>query len=416
MKEKLDFDSIIKKLNSIVYTMNASRKNLYEKSRLKFLSGGLLEGIKQVVRLCAPFGKVAFVSENDSYEKYSKIVLDAVKEADGTFLGLTVKGNRIETTEGIAELFHLPEDVRLIIAMDKFVSEKATYFASIRNIPILIIPTSCFAESYLKPEILIKADNGIDAVKMNPDKYVLFSEEAFKEDNLSSVYAHIVSKLVALKDYIISCAVGGKKPNKFCYTTIKNAVYHTINLIKENDISSIKLLIENSFLIETVNNVTCGQMSSFSAETVSALISSVLGNDYYESEIKCATKILEFYLALVNETEEKILLFPDYNERAEELSKKLEISETAVLKGFLMQSEVLLNSRKTAETIVKRLKGELKRETEAKKKILSKYYFLGGEDCLGNESVNLSVKYSGDFPFGINLMSIVRENGITEII
>ena len=81
-----------------------------------------------------------------------------------------------------------------------------------------------------------------------------------------------------------------------------------------------------------------------------------------------------------------------------------------------MQAELLINGRKTAEKIVKRLKGEIKRELSIKKKILSNYYLLGGTDEIENEDINKAIKSAGDFPHSINLMSVVRENGITEFL
>lgn len=411
----MEFFGIIKKLNKAVSTLNSGKKNFEDKSKLKFLSGDVNVALSQIIKATAPFSKVAFVATEKGYEKYFSRISETIKESGCKYFGLSVTGNKIETAMGIAELFNLPEDVRLIITTDAEVSKKVTYFASITKIPVVIIPTTCSAREYLSPEILIKSGRSIDKVKLNVEKYVLFDKNYLTEIDLLSLYCHIVSKLVAVKDYVVYQAMHGLKPNKTAYTLIKNSVYQTLN-VKDFDSNKYELL-GSSFLIETINNVTGGQVTSFSSESVASFNLKINSSaNLAEAELKCAIKILGLYDVLVNENDTEILYFPDYNERAETLSKSIDIPETAVLKGFLMQAELLLNGRKTAEKIVKRLKGEIKRELLIKKKILSNYYSLGGKDEIENENINKAIKSAGDFPHSINLMSVVRENGITEFL
>ena len=195
----MEFFGITKKLNKAVSTLNMVKKNFEDKSKLKFLSGELKVALNQIIKVTAPFSKVAFVATEKGYEKYFNKISQVVKESGCKYFGLAVSGSEIETAIGIAELFNLPEDVRLIITTDAEVSKKVTYYASITKIPVVIIPTTCNAREYLSPEILIKSGRSIDKVKLNVDKYVVFDKNYLTDIDLLSLYCHIVSKLVAVK-------------------------------------------------------------------------------------------------------------------------------------------------------------------------------------------------------------------------
>lgn len=111
---------------------------------------------------------------------------------------------------------------------------------------------------------------------------------------------------------------------------------------------------------------------------------------------------------------DKITEYPDYLARADEISARTGTDKGVILSGLRKQAAVLNKSAKKIRDIKDRLKAEIISQNASASAVSAAYYALGGKGGADEKEAAFAVKHCGDLPFGINGITLAREEGFTE--
>ena len=109
-----------------------------------------------------------------------------------------------------------------------------------------------------------------------------------------------------------------------------------------------------------------------------------------------------------------LLSLPDYNARAKALQEKISGGFTAVAEGLISQRKALKENAEKINSAVSGLKenlSEIQSVADDFKKATAGLLFPQGTD-----EFLFAVKSCGDLPETFNLMTLIRESGLTELI
>lgn len=417
-----------KKLNSDLYEL--SKQNLGEilpANLPNFYSGESIEGVCKVVSKVAPFGKVAVVYTKYGFSEFSKNLTTGLKRIgvkpinfimpDLEFLG------GIFSLENLYELFYFPEDVRAVITLESNLICEISYYASILNIPAVYCINSLSQYNLLPYRVNVKNFNRVDEVIITCKRHIIIDERKILDckDCSALTFAYIQSKIPAFLDYTFNLLISGKnqknskssdKENNKVYNYAVQALKETYSIIAQ-PIKDINLnLLYNLLKINFVNCLLKGELLDYSS-IYCAL--NLLKNDSAYTMLNLSLKIIGIYQLFLSNQYNETQFFPDYNKRAESLSFATGENIDKFLQNFESQLKTM-QSIKNLEKIKDVLYKKIIPINEDLKKILNTYFALNGKSYgADNLDVNVALKYSGDLSKNLNIMSFVRESGITEL-
>lgn len=398
-------------LLKLTESLNATADKYFDREALNFIGGDLAQVVAETAKKYAPSGKTAILYSRKDYLSYG---IDVAKKLNGVGLGVVnviLPERKIDDVKELCKIFDLPEDTRLIVASRGDFFGAAAYYANVKRIrAVQYIDTPSDIDE-LTPVRLIRMGDKADFLKLDAPLTVGVGN-GFSLSDVPELFAKTESKLTALIDYRLRCAVGYCSFDKKSYDLLKMSVQETFRIFDK------KLSDRTDFAVESALKCV---IADFSAQGKPVTSSSLGCFDYlvdnphtgYASIIglKC---FLEIYYAFFNKDYVNLLDYPDYNARAETLSRLTGLGEKFFVEGFVEQLSRLKDKNKGVDRIAAGLKKELADLKTAVKKIENVYVALGGKkqpDCWG---VRAAIKYSGDLPWAINGMSIIREMGLLE--
>lgn len=414
-----NFD-IAKKLNSDLYEL--SKQNLGENlvtNLPTFYSGDSIEGILKVVSKVAPFGKVAVVYTKNGFSEFSKNLTTELKKIgakpinfimpDLEFLG------GVFSLENLFELFYFPEDVRAVITIETSLINEISYYASVLNIPAVYCVNNGLVENLLPYRVYVKNANDIDEVIITCKRHIIIDQKQIIDckELGAELFAFIESKISAFIDYSFNTFINGDKGQADIYNYAVQSLKEVYSIIEQPLSNRKERLLYNLIKISLSNYLMQGELLDYSS-LYSAL--RLLKNGSAYTMLNLCLKIIGVYELYLSDNFSETLLFPDYNKRAESLSFATGENVNKFIQNFENQLKIL---NKTNKKLPKAKKVLLEKVVAVKKdinKIFNTYFALNGKnDGVDNLDISVALKYSGDLSKNINLMSLVRESGITEL-
>lgn len=387
--------------NRLIKTTVFSSKN----QGIKFYSGQLSSILKKLLSSIAPNGKVAFVAKGSTITKLGVLLNKTVKECGGVLTTFAIDDFMV-STENASNLFSLPEDVRAVVLCDSELSDIVYYYASAKEIPVVLVPQSLDCTDLIKSKVYIKTENKIHGVLIRTKSYVILDDELIVCD-FAKAYASIMSKFLFLIDYRLSHAITGKVLNKEYFDTIKQSVLSTYNPAKHKGVLKQSLLY-NSFAIAIANYSLKSDVAEFSAERVATVLSKTQHKS--GASLMFAIRLIGIYSVLCLSSQE-FLSLTNANSIAESIEEKLGIKSEAFSSNIIEQIKQINKNIKDIKEKLDSLKGEINSFVRLGETIWKNYTSLGG-GVPQIDDFTFSILHAGDYFEGVNGMSLVREEGL----
>lgn len=397
----------ISKLNDLAL----SKKN---SGSIKFISGDYKKETEKLVREICPYSKVAIVAFSSTYRKYGKEVVSVLAKAGSKTVSLMMPDKYSDSVDYAGLLFNIPEDARLVIVFDRELMHVATYFSNVRDVPVLFIPKDIVFYKSLDDVLYFRNGGKTDKIVCKSEKYILFDENFVSYDNLALIYAHVVSKTVALFDYKIYKSITGERKNTTAIGGLLSAIKDIIDIMSYAEKERGKVLAINSIKTELFNYLSGGELFSYSAEVFTAKL--LIGkSDFYSIELASAIKILAYYSDFFG-SKEAYPVFPNYNKRVEDVAGIIKVSEKELADAFIAHTDGFFKNKEKYFNAINAMSSDAVKAFDVVANLKSTYLALGGKQNFGltEELLYEGVRYSGDVPFYFNGMTVLRELGILD--
>ncbi|MDY6368067.1 MAG: hypothetical protein SPL13_06100 [Clostridia bacterium] len=385
-------------------------ENKFDATKLNGLSDLLLckgeigETLTEIIKKVAPSGKVAFVTTEKNHDEYGKLITSTLAKVNSKTVSIIMPTPVNNTVEYFGALFNLPDDVRAVVVTEGALFRAASYFANVKELPLIFVPVSANLSGTLEKEFFVRNGKTLDLVKGAETMYVVI-DESLLSGKIADAYAFNMAKLTTLIDYR---AVRGKSADARAYFIAMEGVQGSYTVTKEPIKNRPLCLLYNGLKI-----AIGGRIDSFinkSSVFAAACLLTGGASPLPKHELFCALKLLELF----NESfkiKGMAEVMPDYISRAEKVAETLNVDERQTAEELLKQRTTLKNSIRFIP-ILNSLKEETCELVSHSKSITGTYFSLSGDKKPIVTATAL--KYSGDTPIGLNTMSVLRELGITD--
>ena len=408
-------DELCEKLNKLI-DRSARYYGVNYNMPMKFSCGNRFDLLTATINEVAPYLKGAYLTTKLEFEKEGVKINNAVLKAGAKVVNVVIEDEIEDTVEFVSKLFNLPEDTRFIVYSDTRLNLCASYYASIKQIPLIFIPNSLCTANFALSEIKIKNGRRLDVVRLAVSRYILIDFAYIKKSTAHLSYAYLMSGLSDLVDYRINGVISNKPLDKFSYDLMRECVIKGFNIVSTAPEDRAAELLYNNI----IKDLADGFIKNAYSFTSSAKAGYTLIKDHKKNQVYYQFDMSLKVLALLNTYLEKgaVYKIPDYNERSIKLSEITGIDQTHFLKNFMLQRALLKKKDGTLEKVAKGLQEEVKSFSEKRSKIYNTYLALGGKkgDFVKSKEFITALKYAGDTPNKINAMSLLREAGILELI
>ncbi len=389
-----------------------------EKLNIEFYQGDLIDNIIKLITKIAPFGKVALVCYEDTFASFIKPLAEQLKKCGIKPIAMLFKYGSDDTVKSVSQLFSFPEDVRAIIMVDAGLYRLCSYFASVKQIPIICGLNGFDTHGICDNLICLKNGDKIDKISLDVKKYVIIDDLLYdKKDGIYKAYANVMSRTVSLIDYRMRHANNGTILSPYLFDYFKDAVTETFNFDGMEQKERAVLFVKNALTIELVNALSHGEFTFSSAETVVLrLLNGFKSSFDYGLLLYVSVKILNIYDVYFNCKASSLLTFTDYNEYIDVLCREFKLNETQLLDGMQEQLAYIKKGKSRSEGAKFKLKKEVSTLNKLGVKTLERFKALGGRINAIDDRLKIALKHCGDTFYGINTMSLAREAGVTEFI
>lgn len=394
---------ITKKLSELANSITQQVRFGLKVPKIKFYSEKTLVAMQNLVQNYALGGKIAYVCTMDSTLKHCTDYARTIKGA-GASMSTVVVSEFDLTIENLSSLFVLPDDVRMVMVSDVELIDFALYYASLKSLPVVVIPDTPSFNGILKTKISVLVGDKIDKITANVDRHVILSG-SLEPCQIADVYAFIMSKLVALIDCRINRAVFKSTINKKAFDLIKQSVLSTFNILSVSEDRRKDVLIYNALAIELASMLSKGNITETSSESQATFLSGKKSSGIVS--LIFAVQILKIYLQAINSNADFSSIC-DLNAIAEFMQEKTDVSSTLYLTNLTAQIKAIDKDSDNIKNTFLSLKDEVLSFVNLSDRILSTYTKLGG-DIPKIPDYTSSLLHSGDTLEGANGMTLVRE-------
>jgi len=406
-------NSVISKQLNDLY--NELSKSLGISGRVTFLGGNFEPELKSLIEKVAPCSEIAFVALKNTFSEFSEKVFRLVGVGGGKVVSIITEPDEF-SVDAVSDLFNLPDDVRLIVTFDTELVDKLNYLATIKNIPLCVIPINTFVDGVTEFSAFIKNGDSFDNVPFTAERYVIVDNDIIKKDFVACGYAFIISDLVTFTDYRIFCSAFGKAPFKAAYNTLRSAVTEEFSIFRFAPEKRKAITLKNALIAEIAKSFLTyksGFIPSYYPFTARK------GADAFDTAIlrlNISFECLWLYGEIAEYEEDSVATIVDYNKRAERVASLLHISERATAGTLISQRKMEIDTAKGI-AVLRKIKDEVLSVRKVKDGIFGTYSSLGGkplEKELKRSAVFDLIRYSGDTFYGMNGLSVLREGGFLE--
>lgn len=381
--------------------------------QVKIVLGSGLDGVLSEISRYAPFGKIAVLYTKAEYDGgLGKTFTERLQRKGFKPISLILPKDSQDLTV-LAKIFNIPEDVRAVVTFESCLFTPCSYLASVRNIPSVKCIKEPFVKGVLNKKKIIKSDKCFEFFSLEKRTSLVFDlEKLDNERGRAHLFAEVQSCLLDLEDLCVKKKLYNFSITSRSYGFIKNALNTALNFASEKKENQLLTLIECLIDIEIANCLSGGEIFDNSTYQNAKLLI---------KEKLCGANLLIFmnriFGAFSNLSLQNLSLIkdvPDPNERAESLSQNLKIDDGYFLKNFISQYQAI--NKKPPNKFYKYIYVESQKRKKDVEKIISIYNNLSqNEDAYGN-LINYAIYYSGDLFEKVNLLSVLRESGLTEVL
>lgn len=286
----------------------------------------------------APFCRVLFVATESYFLHFGKRIVSALTEKQLKVTTVLYANEEKISVERLSGLFNVADDVRLIISFEEKLFSACFYFSSIRKIPTLVS---------VDIELLDFATKNSENFFGEP---FLFYDERYiyckTKGEIKELYFAIILKRLSLIDYKIKCLIHKKSYHSQYYTAVKILENFDYKTLSKNTIISV-----NKKLCE-LNYNTNGQL--FNSGAISnAKAFFKFGN------LECVYLAKEYFVFILENINKPFNSLPDYNERAEELSKIIGVPSFKIRENIKRQIDYIEKNKLLVDLSFNLLKDSL---------------------------------------------------------
>lgn len=401
----MKLSQLSKKLNDTVMQLSVDSKC----GKLQFFTGNSTEQVINILSKTCPCGKVATLFFNTTYKELGKNFSNVLESNGFKPVNVIMPEDFSDNLEDYSKMFTLPEDVRAIITFDFRLNQAIKYFASVKGVEAIHVLKELSNAQFISPKITIKNNLQLETITLDCNQYVVIDKDICKISS-PKIYAYTVSKLVNLIDYKIYCKLHCKKHSKASYDLLSTSIDKALTCFNQPLSDREEYLVECMINSEIASRLSKGEISSVSTEySVNLLMQKFEGYD----RIVFLKYVLNLYKKYFSCGFDHLLEIPDYNARAYNLSKLLNVDEKQLMQNLLLQIETLNQSKEKQEQLKKTLYPQIEKMEKLVSQISSTYHALGGGGK-ENKFLKSTIYHAGDLWCTINGMSLVRESGILE--
>lgn len=379
--------------------------------KIDFRCGNYVEETIKILSEVCPYGKVATLYFNGTYTGLGKSFSEALKRAGFKPVSVILPDDFSDDINCFKKLFVLPEDVRAVITFDTNLMHAVKYFTSVKNIVGVFVLQDFLDTSFISPKVTLLNGNITESVTCKASQYIVLDKNLYNVDK-PLIFSVVASYCVALIDYKIYCKIHSKRYVKSASDLLQSAINSALAIFKNSAEEQSDLLIYSLFTTEIANLMSGGDILSVtSVNSVRRILKRFSGYN----RIIFIKYALALYEKAFGGEYDNLLEIPDYNLRAEGLSKITGVDEGLFMNNFISQIPKIKDGEKKILQIKPTLLSEIKQTQKLFGQINSTYHALGGG---GKEDKNLRLAlfYSGDVTPYVNGMSLVRESGILEFL
>lgn len=383
---------------------------------VRFYDGDFVETALSLCKDLLPTAKVVVFSTANSFSHFGEELNVRLKGQLNQTVNFIIDDNQELNLSIVKKIINFSEDVRGIIVTDIKLVRLAEYVCSIKNISLILRVDKFLNDGIIKNRIHVKNGETFDYVKVDLKRHVIIDmEELSKDENRSSCYVQIMSRVVSLLDYRIKTCFKDFVPDAFAYGQVKETILDIFGVINYSYYKQVEVLICGLLKIEVVNLLINGEIDDFSA---------ISGFNYLYGNSEATIDAIEILLGLYelgySEKYDKILSVVDYNKINEELKSKSYSGETELLKWLLNRCQLFSKNKKELSAVSNFLIPEIQGLKNSFEKIKKTYHVLGGKNYSDknkkSSNFNFAIKHCGNLPLSFNGMSLLSEKGVTEFI
>lgn len=409
----INLDATIGKLNVL-----AQKLCLNNTVEFVYTNGVVLENeyfnlLAQKAKEIAPFGKVVIFCTQKNYSTFADKVYRSLKKQAMRPTIFVAQEKQGVVINDVAGYFSLAEDIRLAIVCDEILFDKATYFCTLKNIPLVECIRSYDCYLSLLNKIYVDTGKFIDEYLVNCKRYILFDYQSILVSDKLKAITLIGGKVCVYLDYKINRIILGLLENSLINSVFQTVIENTVMLINGDydDCATFNALIYGMFALELLNMADGGVINDCScARQVSRLLNGGLLFDDM-SEYFAVKKTLE---KIACDTDKDNFEYSvDYVTLSLDVAKKLKLDERRVVKNILSTAKTMrecvgfnklfLAVKPIAKTLCEQFV------------VIDKYFRkLGGNKLYHDKSIEKNLWISG-YSAGINYVSLLCENGKLKI-
>lgn len=392
----MSFKSYLSKLNS-------QAKN----SQLSILG---YENVFSIVKKCSSLivsGRILLVCSNR--KQLDIVEFERVLVKKGFKVSVIEFSGSANNLDDLSKLFACPEDVRLVITIENSLALATSYYASVNNIPSIILISDILLRQVFAKKIIVNTSNGLDEVILNDKRFVFVDESIIeKPQALSFAFADIQTKALALLEYRLRDKALKTGLNLACYSHVRKAILETFPVFAHSKKTQKELLLYSLIRVYVGDFVANGKV--FFGQTDN-LTSMLLGSENGLDKLKVQKFTLFLLEALFSGKHENILDCPDYLLRTKYLIGNYPEDERFFYNQYLQTSNII---EKISKNDFASLQKEVSALFKSCDRMINIYLALGGEQGSSNGQIAKAIKYAGDFPYCVNSATFLRESGILE--
>ncbi len=399
----MTYNLVTKKLNNRAVQFNLANK-------VDFSSGNFIDETLKKLTQHAPFAKVVVLATEKSFVDSATHLITQLKKRSFRPTTVILEEQKRLSTEEVAKLFNLSEDVRAVIVTDNNLVEIGVYFATLKNAPIVFILNSFRINGILTNFLRVQNGNSVDIFNADCMRLIVLDDKLIDSDSVVDGIASVGGKISALVDYKINSALTGIEENSLLIENIEEAIDLLIehNLLdKEKSKADV---LYATFLVEFARCIDGGNFYNNSSAINCALAVCERTIETSTAEFFSSKHILDCYGRVFIEPQkgEKTV---DYVLIAQKLSKLLCQDIMTISKDILYKLSILNENCGGTEQLKKAMKHTVLRAKKEFNAIERIYRACGGKKSYCPKKILEYEKVVGYVGKGINGMTLYSEWG-----
>jgi len=351
------------------------------------------ESFRQVICDKSPFSRVLLVALKSDFKEKGQIIFEQIKKTSNKIISVIFEDDFVFSIESVCGLFNAPEDVRLIISISDKLSNLASYFAQIKNIPLVVI-SSGWKDCLFDNKLFIKNGGKRDYFLCDVERFI-YLNKFFLND--IDAYSFLCAEKFKLLDIFITCEFTSLSCDKLLFERYYKSLncFEEILFNKNSDKNKKEIFI----------NLIGEGYNFYLSLSMQVLVALQVVNCFKQvdnlNKLFMAEHMINFvYKGLKNGASKAI----DYNVKTEEVSKITSICQQEVMENFLKQIKKV-KTEKDKEIFIDLIsKGK-----DFVSKAIEKVKELGARKVVLNANDVKLLEVCGDTPLGMNFLSVFRE-------